>query len=1400
MAKERLDFIISASVAEFSSAVKKAKGDLKSLADAVKDSKAGLNKGITATPGEKNARAEADALLATIKKLTAAERELTREQKARLAGQIAGYKETLKNASPSAQAAIGARQEAAAQRSFIAQQKALAAEAAAIARETQSAANRTITLRYALYDVGSTAQQASQAMLGFANSVFQAQMAQEKSFSQIEKTLVGVADQAALDSLKQELLDLSTQIPLTFDELSKIGMLGSQLGIAADDIASFTEVVAKFSAITGMSAEDTAMGFGKLANLLGLSASQYEALGASIAKVGVSSAATESQIINTAGQIGAVAKAAGFSASEVIGLSASLASLKVAPEESRGVLVQTFHQMDMAARSFNTGVKMGGERLRLFADIAGVSSEEFAAGWGDKTNGGASRIWEKFIRGLGNRDISRSLVQIGLDGVRTSKGLTALANSADSIFGPNGTLALAREAGASGSFLDESFSVIVETLAARVKTLQTSFENLFAALGSNSAMLDVIAFIIDSIKNLNVALANTFNKSDFLSGLAAGVVVVAAIGGALLAIVGTVSIALASFYALQTAYVGLAASGVAVRGSLTGVIASLFGVTPAAKVAQTEFVGVGLAAQGSALGMLKMASAAKIAKYALVSTGIGALVVILGELASVLMQGSDSSEETVTGLDETQRAVKETGEEAAMASRELQGFIDLVMLEGKNTLGVENALYSLGQALQKGKGDFSQYTSTGRANLGALQATISAYATAANGDQQKLADNLQALMNYMITSGYATAESLYVVQQAIFATGKTAQGVVVNFASLDDGFKNVTGSAGTAKTALEKLDEILQKIFRAYNVRMGLASAMEDLGKSIAENGNAFGYGTEGMRNNLKSLQDTITAFKESSNGDLKVFRGNILSLRTAMQQLGITSPVALKLVNDVLAKTGTKGKASAKEIAAIFNNISNSIKSSSKNIKDYVSDLNKVLGDAFSNRYGTEEAMDRISSAFNDMRDSADAARDAIAEAQREIQGIRADKNILEYQLSVAIRYGDTLRAESIRAKLAKANADLAAQEKNITENQQTLNKTLTGTTASAVENRAKLRELVQSGNAYLLTLAQTGASSDTLKSEAKALADQFLQQGLNLGFAETELRGYLDLFLSDFTRIVDTVPKDVTITVDKDPAIEALKQFVTQANTILSGIKFSIPTPSTGTGGGPKPEPKPTPTVTPTPTVAPTVSKDVPIYISPMDPLYANRQKDPNYLSIPAAEVNASRKNKPTPSPSEIAAYHKLADDIAFEKINFARKPWYEQARDNWAHGDIIDDLIQKQVDFQMRFGKGYASGGFVSGPGTAGSDSIPARLSSGEYVIQANAVRHYGTDFMNALNNIQVQRQTSSSGSGGSGLVYLSPEDRQLLRAAIERPINLYADSKQLASSVSNGNVSLARRGLN
>jgi len=73
----------------------------------------------------------------------------------------------------------------------------------------------------------------------------------------------------------------------------------------------------------------------------------------------------------------------------------------------------------------------------------------------------------------------------------------------------------------------------------------------------------------------------------------------------------------------------------------------------------------------------------------------------------------------------------------------------------------------------------------------------------------------------------------------------------------------------------------------------------------------------------------------------------------------------------------------------------------------------------------------------------------------------------------------------------------------------------------------------------------------------------------------------------------------------------------------------------------------------------------------------------------------------------------------------------------------------------------GTGLAGGGMVRGPGTSTSDSIRAWLSDGEFVVKARAVKHYGSAFLYALNNMKFPR-TPGFNMGGlvSAIESISP----------------------------------------
>lgn len=70
-------------------------------------------------------------------------------------------------------------------------------------------------------------------------------------------------------------------------------------------------------------------------------------------------------------------------------------------------------------------------------------------------------------------------------------------------------------------------------------------------------------------------------------------------------------------------------------------------------------------------------------------------------------------------------------------------------------------------------------------------------------------------------------------------------------------------------------------------------------------------------------------------------------------------------------------------------------------------------------------------------------------------------------------------------------------------------------------------------------------------------------------------------------------------------------------------------------------------------------------------------------------------------------------------------------------------------------ISLGTGLATGGYISGPGTSTSDSIPTMLSNGEFVINAAAVDRVGAPLLQAINNGKRISHFSSGGivSGGS-----------------------------------------------
>lgn len=91
------------------------------------------------------------------------------------------------------------------------------------------------------------------------------------------------------------------------------------------------------------------------------------------------------------------------------------------------------------------------------------------------------------------------------------------------------------------------------------------------------------------------------------------------------------------------------------------------------------------------------------------------------------------------------------------------------------------------------------------------------------------------------------------------------------------------------------------------------------------------------------------------------------------------------------------------------------------------------------------------------------------------------------------------------------------------------------------------------------------------------------------------------------------------------------------------------------------------------------------------------------------------------------------------------------------------------------------GFPAGGLVQGPGTGTSDSILARVSNGEYVIRAAAVRQYGLGFLDSLNSM------SAGVLSGRGFLSSSAPAAPAAGGGGEFVGDLYLDSGQFLGAV-------------
>lgn len=407
----------------------------------------------------------------------------------------------------------------------------------------------SISARYAMYDVATTALSVSAAITALGAGAIIASAQMESAFTNVERTLE--PGEIAVGRLRDQLRQLSRELPLSFQDLSAIATLGNQLGIAGQNVGQFTGTVARFSAVAGVSAEETAKAFGSMTEILGVSETEYENLGSAIALVGRRSVATESEILSLTREIGQQAYSAGFSADQVVGLAGALGELRLPPERSRGALTTYF-------QTLNQAVAEGGDKLEAFARVIGVTSGELDS---MVRNNQGVEIFQRFLNTLNsapdNPAIAKTLETLGLSQLRVSDVFQRLSANVE-VFNQN--LATGEEGYRAGTELARQYALVLDDLNSKWKLFINAVMEVAAASGNSLA--PALKDLLDISTNLLHNFADFANSEQGQFFLKIAGQVLAAVA-AYAALRGGIALASASFLALRTASSFLGGPGLA---------------------------------------------------------------------------------------------------------------------------------------------------------------------------------------------------------------------------------------------------------------------------------------------------------------------------------------------------------------------------------------------------------------------------------------------------------------------------------------------------------------------------------------------------------------------------------------------------------------------------------------------------------------------------------------------------------------------------------------------------------------------------------------------------------------------------------------------------------------------
>lgn len=321
----------------------------------------------------------------------------------------------------------------------------------------------------------------------------------ETAFSGVKKTVDATEEEFA--SLRQGIIDLSTEIPSTAEEIAGVMEIAGQLGISNDSLLEFTKTMINLGVSTNMTAEDAATSLARFANIVSMKGfaedgtSNWERLGSTIVALGNNFATTEAEIVEMSYKLASTGDIVGLSESDILALATAMSAVGIKAEAGGSAMAKMLKKLQLA-------VETNSDSLADYARVAGMTGDEFK----EVFQKDAVKAFAAFTKGINNTERNGKsavavLNDLGISEIRMSNMLLALS-SAEGVL--DNALELSNDAWGESNALQEEASKRYETVESKMSILKNTLTETGIAIYDQirTPAVNVLEIITEKIQSV----------------------------------------------------------------------------------------------------------------------------------------------------------------------------------------------------------------------------------------------------------------------------------------------------------------------------------------------------------------------------------------------------------------------------------------------------------------------------------------------------------------------------------------------------------------------------------------------------------------------------------------------------------------------------------------------------------------------------------------------------------------------------------------------------------------------------------------------------------------------------------------------------------------------------------